>query len=181
MPATRPSRPPLTTTDVGKLTRPPVSSDTVLREIRAGRLQATTSGGYRLVDPDEAARWAAAYRRGAHQRNPRGHRSHSRPGRPAAKEGNREREAASLVVQTKITFPAEGPGEARIRVYPGGNLRGPKLIVGACVSNGRTWEYTLWSRPGEHVEGDETGNVRTLKELGGQLQGRIGEQGNWWH
>jgi hypothetical protein len=88
--------------------------------------------------------------------------------------------AATPAIATKITFPAERPGEVRIRVYPGGNLRGPKLIVGACVFNGRTWDYTLWSRPGEHAEGDETGNVRTLVKLRGQLAERIGTRGDWW-
>ena len=62
----------LTTAEAGKLAAPPVSSDTVLREIHAGRLEATEAGGRWLVAPDEARRWAAGYRRGAHTRNPRG-------------------------------------------------------------------------------------------------------------
>jgi hypothetical protein len=163
VPAARPSRPLLTTTEVGRLARPPVSSETVLREIGDGRLQAITVGGYRLVDPDEAARRPRGWRRCAPRTYPAAHR------------------AAGPVVLTKITFPRERPGEVRIRVYPGGNLRSPKLIAGACVFNGRAWDYTLWSRPGQHSEGDETGDVRTLTELRGQLEKRIGSQGNWWH
>lgn len=89
--------------------------------------------------------------------------------------------AGSGTAGAALSFPAERPGEGRIRAYPGGVRRsGKPVIVGSWELEGRRCRYTLWSRPGRAAPDDESGEARTLKLLRGQLEERLAEQGEWW-
>jgi hypothetical protein len=61
------SNPDMTTTETGALKD--VSRWTVLREIRAGNLEAHKAGGRWMVTHDDACRWAGAFEKHAWQRN----------------------------------------------------------------------------------------------------------------
>jgi hypothetical protein len=83
---------------------------------------------------------------------------------------------------TKITFPGNGPGEVRIRVYLDGKLSGPVMVVGHADRDPRNfWDVVLWSSlNGPPTPDDEKLTAGTLKILRSMLLKRIARDGKWW-